>query len=70
MYYVIVMIAVLLFGLQFFCNGQYEKASGSSVASSMLMIVGSIWLCLKERKVKIDSYYFVKTGEKHEQKIY
>lgn len=41
MYYVIVMIAVLLFGLQFFCNGQYEKASGSSVAASMMMIVGS-----------------------------
>jgi len=41
MYYSIVLIATVLFGLQFFCNHQYEQECGSGVAASMMLIAGS-----------------------------
>lgn len=41
MYYGIVVIATILFGIQFFCNQQYEKESGNGAASSMLLACGS-----------------------------
>lgn len=41
MYYGIVCVAVVMFGLQFFCNQQYQRESGSGAASSMFFIVGS-----------------------------
>lgn len=41
MYYGIVVIATILFGIQFFCNQQYENESGNGAAASMLLAGGS-----------------------------
>lgn len=40
MYYTMVMAAVVMFGLQFFCNQQYERECKSSFTSSMMFIFG------------------------------
>lgn len=40
MYYVMVMASVVMFGLQFFCNQQYERECKSSMSSSMMFIFG------------------------------
>ena len=40
MYYTMVMAAVVMFGLQFFCNQQYERECKSGLSSSMMFIFG------------------------------
>lgn len=40
MYYAMVMAAVVMFGLQFFCNQQYERECKSGLSSSMMFIFG------------------------------
>ncbi len=40
MYYGMVLVAVVLFGLQFFCNEKYQQEKGSGLAASMLFILG------------------------------
>ncbi len=40
MYYTMVIAAVVMFGLQFFCNQQYERECKSSFTSSMMFIFG------------------------------
>lgn len=40
MYYGMVMAAVVMFGLQFFCNQQYERECKSGLSSSMMFIFG------------------------------
>lgn len=57
MYYGMVMIAVTLFGLQFFCNQKYQQACGSGLASTMTFLLGSnivglaILLCINKFQV-------------------
>ncbi|MBQ7043600.1 MAG: hypothetical protein IJN78_03240 [Clostridia bacterium] len=40
MYYAMVMAAVVMFGLQFFCNQQYERECKSGLSASMMFIFG------------------------------
>ncbi len=40
MYYGIILVAVLMFGFQFFFNGKYEQKNGNDFNSSMLFIFG------------------------------
>ena len=41
MYYAVVMIAVLMFGLQFLCNQKYQQENGNGPMASMLFIFGT-----------------------------
>ena len=41
MYYGIISIAVIMFGLQFFLNNDYEKKNGSGFLPSMMLVFGS-----------------------------
>lgn len=41
MYYGIVMIAVLMFGLQFFYNQKYQQECGSSTSAAMFFMFGN-----------------------------
>lgn len=40
LYYAMVMAAVVMFGLQFFCNQQYERECKSGLSASMMFIFG------------------------------
>lgn len=41
MHYVLVTLAVMMFGVQFFCSQQYEREAGSNMAASTFLIFGS-----------------------------
>ena len=41
MYYSLVMIAVVMFGLQFFCNQKYQESCGSGLKSAMVFTLGN-----------------------------
>jgi len=41
LHYILVTMAVVMFGLQFFCNQQYEREVGNNMAASTVLIFGS-----------------------------
>ena len=41
LYYILILIAVVMFGFQFYYNGRYQENVGSSLKASMVFALGS-----------------------------